>query len=178
MRTGLTIILINFFFNCAAQLSTSFNIGGLSLESSTASSFSGPLLFAGEKSCLQVSSGVIVFSSSALGSAFFNSDCSIPPTNTAALFTLAPNPAPGVTRLYFSGTNISAYQRISIFINDQNGKVVMQLSCMGSQLKNGYPLFLSHLAAGVYLVKVFCGDTASGEGVIYYPALKLINAHF
>lgn len=178
MKNTLLILALLLHISCMAQLSTSYSMGGISLGSGAISSFGGPLVLSGEKSCLQVTSGVIVFSSTSRGSAFFDPTCGAPVTPLAAQFALAPNPSQGFTRLYVTGNTISVEDNITIIVSGQLGQSVLRYTCKGAQLKNGFPIETNQLSAGVYMVSIYCSRVRNGStSQTYSSTLKLINTH-
>ena len=178
MKRTLVIFFFLLHLNCFGQLSMSYSMGGISLGANATSSFTGPIVLSHDKSCLQVSNGVIVFSSTARGSALFDPTCgsSVPTFNT--LFSLAPNPAQGFTRLYSIGGAVVPDDNVMITVYDQAARSVLQFTCKGTHLKNGYPIETKLLSAGVYIVSInYTRTPSAGAPLTYSSTLKLINTH-
>lgn len=176
MKKSLLIIALLLSSTCWSQLSVSYSMGGISLDSPAGSSFGGPLVFSSEKSCLQINNGVIVFSSTSRGSAFFDPSCGGAVNTIAPLFRLAPNPSLGVTRLYSISNSPESRDNITVLILDATGRPVMQHICKRAQLNSGYPIQTNHLASGMYFVKVVVEPSNSSMAPLVV-ALKLVNTH-
>ena len=178
MSRTLLIFSLLLQITCFGQLSMSYSMGGISLGNNATSSFAGPIVLSNEKSCLQISNGVIVFSSTSRGSAFFDPSCNAPVSPNSPLFSLAPNPSQGFTRLYVTRASISPEDNIVITVSGQLGQPVLRYNCKGAQLKNGLSIETNQLSAGVYLVSIFCSRVRNGSASqTYSSTLKLINTH-
>jgi hypothetical protein len=178
MKRTLLIFSLLLHLTCFGQLSISYSMGGISLGASAPSSFAGPIVLSNDKSCLQISNGVIVFSSTSRGSAFFDPTCNTPVSPNSPIFSLAPNPSQGFTRLYVTGSSISPEDNVTITVSGQLGHSAIRYNCKGAQLKNGFPIETNQLSAGVYLVSVFCSRMRNGSALqTYSSTLKLINNH-
>jgi hypothetical protein len=149
------------------QLSLSYSMGGISLESSQMSSFSGPVVINPDKGCLRVGNGVVVYAATSAGSALFNSDCKNATNTTAPIFKLFPNPAPGITKLYSNGA-ISPNELITVLIHDLKGSLVSRMQLRAGQLEAGLPIQTKQWASGMYLITVVYQNKSN--------SLKLINS--
>lgn len=178
MKRTLLIFSLLLHLTCFGQLSISYSMGGISLGSNQTSSFAGPFVLSNDKSCLQISNGVIVFSSTSRGSAFFDPTCNPPVHSYSPLFFLSPNPSQGFTRLYVTGNSISSEDNITITVVGQLGQSAIKYNCKGVHLKNGFPIETNQLSAGVYFVSIYCSRMRNGSGSqTYSSTLKLINTH-
>ena len=178
MRSTLVIFTLLLQQTCFSQLSMSYSMGGISLGPNSSSSFAGPLILTNDKSCLQISNGVIVFSSTARGSALFDPTCNTSVAPPGTVFSIAPNPSRGTTRLYATVNSISADDNFTIMLSSQTGQSMHKYYCKGAQLKNGFPIETNQLSAGVYLVTIYqISARSGGTPQSYSSTLKLINTH-
>jgi hypothetical protein len=151
----------------SAQLSISYSMGGISLESSQMSSFSGPVVINPDKGCLRVGNGVVVYAATSAGSALFNPDCKNETNTTEPIFKIFPNPAPGLTRLYSDGA-IPPTEPITILVHDLKGSLVNRMQIRAGQLEAGLPIQTKQWASGMYLITIVYQNKSN--------SLKLINS--
>lgn len=149
------------------QLSLSYSMGGISLESSQMSSFSGPVVINPDKGCLRVGNGVVVYAATSAGSTLFNPDCKNLTNTTHPVFKLFPNPAPSATRLYSNGA-IEPTELITILIYDLKGSLISRIQIRAGLLEAGLPIQTKQWASGMYLITVVYQNNTS--------SLKLINS--
>lgn len=173
MKKNLLIIGIILSSCVSAQITTSFSIGGISLPSS--STYSSSLILSSDKSCLHLYNGVLVFQSKTSGSTLFDLDCNTALSNFSQMFTVAPNPSFGFTRLFFNNSSIVMGKTLSVFIYDFNGRVVNQFSSTIDELKSGLMIKTDLLSSGAYLIKVFYNVNNSGVIRVMSSEIKLIN---
>jgi hypothetical protein len=179
MKNIIPIFLLCISINVSAQLQTSFNFGSISLDANNSNSFSGPVIISSDKSCLQLFNGTHVFSARAKGGALFNPTCESNTRDIHPSFVIAPNPSPGLAKLYLTNNGILSEDKIIIILNDITGKIVQEYSCKGSQLREGFELNTNRIAKGMYFIKVIAKFPTNSN--ISLPqsltSLKLINIH-
>lgn len=128
-------------------------MGGITLDNTTTSTFSGPLVLTPTNECLKVTNGVIVFSATKLGSSLFNSDCNVS-NSTINYFTLSPNPSRGFTKLYSVGT-LDPNTPITVSFYDIKGMLINKIETNSSNLKSGLDLQTFQWASGTYFINIF-----------------------
>ena len=165
------------FLFAKTQISTPFNIGGIVFESNQANSFSGPLLMASDKSCIHVSNGVVVFKANSKGSTFFNPICEPFVRDINLSFLIAPNPSPGITKVYMINDPFLPNDLVDLIVNDLSGRVVKKYTCKGSQLKNGFTIETITLSKGTYFIKILSQSLFNSTNANAAVTLKLINSH-
>lgn len=165
------------FLFAKTQISTPFNIGGIVFESNQVNSFSGPLLMASDKSCIHMSNGVVVFTANSKGSTFFNPICEPFVRDINPSFLIAPNPSPGITKVYMINDPFLPNDLVDLFVNDLTGTVVKKFTCRGSQLKIGFLIETASLSKGTYFIKIFSQSLLHSTNGNSAVTLKLINSH-
>jgi hypothetical protein len=179
MKLFLSIFILFLNFSASGQLQTSFNFGSISLDANNSNSFSGPVIISSDKSCLQLFNGTHVFSARAKGGALFNPTCESNTRDIHPSFVIAPNPSPGLAKLYLTNNGILPEDKVTLIINDITGKIVQEYECNGSQLREGFLLNTNRIAKGMYFIKVVAKFTSNPGSSLSqsYTSLKLINIH-
>jgi hypothetical protein len=172
MRKHIIFLLLTIFSSSAnAQLNGSFAFGGLMLDGTTNSSFTGPLAFDGKNDCLTLRNGVSVLMSIENNGGTFKMICKGVDPNKSAAVSVFPNPSSTFTMLQsadFAGSN----QPVEVVLMDIRGKVVHQQSIRGEQLRSGLQLPVSQLSGGLYMLRLSSGQTIQTFKIIKTGTLK------
>ncbi len=164
-------LLIMLAGSASAQLNGSYAFGGLTMEATTGSTFSGPLAFDGKNDCLTLQNGVSVLMSIENKGGTFKMICKGVDSEKPAAVSVFPNPSSTFTMLQsadFAGSN----QPVEITLMDIRGKVVHQQNIRGEQLKSGLQLPVSQLSGGLYMLRLSSGQTIQTFKIIKTGTLK------
>lgn len=165
-KIKLTVFLLFSSLILRAQLSTYYDFGGLPLPGASTPALASPILFSNDTGCLRISNGIVTFSASAVGFSLFNPVCPELPNSAVLNFKLFPNPAPGMTRIFLSGS-LSLSKNIDLLVYDYVGRIVQRKVLTEVDFYRGYQLSIKGLPAGFYVVSL----VHNGESY----NLKLIN---
>ncbi len=164
-------LLIMLAGSASAQLNGSYAFGGLTMEATTGSTFSGPLAFDGKNDCLTLQNGVSVLMSIENKGGTFKMICKGVDAEKYAAVSVFPNPSSTFTMLQsadFAGSN----QPVEVMLMDIRGKVVHQQNIRGEQLKSGLQLPVSQLSGGLYMLRLSSGQTIQTFKIIKTGTLK------
>lgn len=165
---SLLIVVAN---RAGAQLNGSFAFGGLTMEATSGSTFSGPLAFEGKNDCLTLQNGVSVLLSIENKGGSFKMVCKGIGQEKLAAVAVFPNPASAFAMLQssdFAETN----DPVEVVLMDIRGKVVHQQHTRGGQLKTGLQLPVSQLSGGLYMLRLTSGQTIQTFKIIKTGTLK------
>lgn len=164
-------LLIMLAGSASAQLNGSFAFGGLTMEATTGSTFSGPLAFDGKNDCLTLQNGVSVLMSIENKGGTFKMICKGVAPEKLASVAVFPNPASAFAMLQ-SSDFAETTDPVEVVLMDIRGKVVHQQNIKGGQLKSGLQLPVSQLSGGLYMLRLTSGQTIQTFKIIKTGTLK------
>jgi hypothetical protein len=136
----------------SAQERLFYSVSATGRLSSGYSTSSLPVQFNKSNDCLQINSGMAVYTGTR-GSQAFVMACRSSTNEPVIQLTLFPNPATTISKL-ISSALLRNEQSLTIAVIDVQGRVLFQLNRSPDQLLTGVSIDVQRLSAGSYFLKI------------------------